>query len=257
MQKRNRIALIGFAIFYIAFGLLLTFKQEALIYQPWPQDFLACTALDTAEKITFNGTRLYVKDTHLPTAVLYHGNAGAACDRAWYTELFRAAGYGYVLVEYAGYSNDARAPSHQLILADVKNVIAFLSDRQVTKVAVVGESIGTGPAAYHASLAAPQKLLLILPFTNLAALAKNQFWFYPTSLLVDNAYDNVSALTNYEGEVQIIHGEKDTLIPLSQAQALYDSLGTKKAIHIVSGVGHNDLFMDQTASERIIQFLLE
>jgi len=257
MQKRNRIALIGFAIFYISYGLMLTFKQESLIYQPWPQDFLACTALDTDEKITFNGTRLYVKDTHLPTAVLYHGNAGSACDRAWYTELFGAAGYGYVLVEYAGYSNDTRSPSHELILADVKNVIAFLSERQVAEVVVVGESIGTGPAAYHASLAAPQKLLLISPFTNLAALAKNQFWFYPTSLLVDNAYDNVAALANYKGAVQIIHGEKDTLIPLRQAQTLYDSLGTNKAIHIVSGVGHNDLFMDQTASERVVLFLAE
>jgi pimeloyl-ACP methyl ester carboxylesterase len=200
---------------------------------------------------------MYVSTTTGPVVVLYHGNAGSACDRAFYTQFFTDAGYGYVLVEYAGFSNDPREPSHELIKQDVRNVISYLQTTKVNGVAIVGESIGTGFAAYHASLAPPQKLLLITPFTDLLDIAKGRFWLYPTSLLVDNALDNTTALKNYRGNVTIIHGAEDSIIPYKLGQRLFNSLSAEKEFVTITGSDHNDLFTYQETSTAIQNFLTQ
>lgn len=257
MKKRNYIALSLFALFYIAFGLVLTLNQEKIVYQPFFQDFDSCPDLSAAERVTYQGTRMYVSTTTGPVVVLYHGNAGSACDRAFYTQFFTNAGYGYVLVEYAGFSNDPREPSHELIKQDVRNVISYLQTTKINGVAIVGESIGTGFAAYHASLAPPQKLLLITPFTDLLDIAKERFWFYPTTFMVDNALDNTVALENYRGKVTIIHGENDLIIPYRYGQRLFDSLSTEKEFVTIIGSGHNDLFTHQETYVAFQDFLTQ
>ena len=255
MKKRNIFALSIFVIFYISFGVFLTLSQESIVYQPFPQDFDACLNFPEAQRVTFNGTRMYVHDTHKPTAVLYHGNAGSACDRVYFATLFAQAGYGYVVVEYAGYSNDARSPTHDLIKQDVKNIVEYLETENISPVTVVGESIGTGAASYHASLKAPGKLLLITPFTDLADIAKDRFWFYPTSLLVDNAFDNELNLQNYLGETLIIHGDTDSLIPYALGQTLFAGLPGEKTFITITGAGHNNLFFYPETSTAILEFL--
>jgi len=257
MKRRNIFALVVFVIFYISFGVFLTFNQEKIIYQPSAQDFAACLNFVEAEKITHQGTRMYVSTTTGPMVVLYHGNAGSACDRGVYAAQFTQAGYGYIIVEYAGFSNDTREPGHELIQQDVKNVISYLKNMEVEELVVVGESIGTGFASYHASLAPPEKLLLISPFTNLSDIAKERFWFYPTSLLVDNALDNVEALKNYRGKVAIIHGTEDSIIPYQLGRRLFASVPAEKEFISIAGAGHNDLFTVEQTYAAIQDFLTQ
>jgi hypothetical protein len=257
VKRRNIVALVMFIVFYISFGMFLTFNQEKIIYQPSAQDFAACLNFIKAEKITHQGTRMYVSATTGPMVVLYHGNAGSACDRGVYAAQFTQAGYGYIIVEYAGFGNDTKRPSHELIKQDVKNVISYLESIKMEKLVVVGESIGTGFASHHASLAPPEKLLLISPFTNLSDIAKERFWFYPTSLLVDNALDNVEALKNYRGKVVIIHGTKDSIIPYQLGQGLFTSIPTEKEFISIVGASHNDLFTLEQTYTAMQEFLTQ
>ena len=255
MKKRDKIALSIFAIFYITFGILITIKQESIVYHPNSQDFYDCPAFQAADKVTHNGTRMYVQSSNKPTVVLYHGNAGSACDRAFYTNMFTSAGYGYIVVEYAGYSAGKSQPSHELIKQDVQNVVNYLSENDITNVTVAGESIGTGAATHHASLQAPNKLILISPFTNLLDIAKSRFWFYPTSRLVDNAFDNGTALEAYENEILIIHGNEDNIIPYKLGDSLFSDLTVEKTLVTIDGAGHNNLFMYPETYQAITDFL--
>lgn len=255
MQKRNKIVLAIFAIYYVSFGILITLYQEKIIYHPNSQDFKGCVDFQDAEKVSYLGTRMYVKDTDKPTIVLYHGNAGSACDRSFYADIFTQAGYGYIIVEYAGYSNDVVKPSHELIKQNVQDVVAYIKENDISSVTVVGESIGTGIASFHASLQSPDTLLLISPFTSLADIAKSRFWFYPTSILVDNAFDTVSFLTQYKNPVTIIHGNKDTIIPHKLGKKLFELLQTQKEFITIHGAGHNDLFVYPETYTAITDFL--
>jgi pimeloyl-ACP methyl ester carboxylesterase len=257
MSQRNKIAIGIFLFFYVGFGAFLTLKQESVIYLPFPQDFADCPAFATAEKVSHEGTRMYISDLDKPVVVLYHGNAGSACDRYFYADLFSQAGYGYVLVEYAGYSNDPRPTTHALVKQDVQNVITYLDAKNVTSVTVVGESIGTGVAAYHTALAPPDKLLLISPFTNLAEIARQRFWFYPTSLLVNNAFDNTKNLHDYRGHTTIIHGSQDNIIPYKLGKKLHESLSSEKQFVTISDAGHNDLFRFAATYSAISKFLTD
>ncbi len=255
MKRRNKIALSIFGIFYVTFGILLAVFQEGIVYYPNSQDFENCLDFREAQKINYNGTRMYVKDTDKPIVVLYHGNAGSACDRKFYADIFSQAGYGYIIVEYAGYSNDAKNPSHELIKHDVENVIAYVNENHISRITVVGESIGTGIASYHVSLQSPDKLLLISPFSDLADVAKNRFWFYPTSLLVNNAFDNIANLSQYQNPITIIHGNNDTIIPHKLGQKLFASLKTKKEFLTIERAGHNDLFVYPETYTAVANFL--
>lgn len=256
MRRRNLIVIGIFLLFYVAFGFFLTLNQERVVYQPGKQDFHECPALNTADAVTFRNTRMYVADLAKPVAVLYHGNAGSACDRSFYADLFSAAGYGYILVEYAGYSNDPRITTHELVKQDVVNVTTYLKAQQIEPAAVVGESVGTGAATYHTTLAPPEKLLLITPFTDLVAVAQKRFWFYPTTLLVDNAFDNVENLKTYNGRVTIIHGTNDTIIPIDLGQQLFSTLETERQFVAIPEAGHNDLFRYTKTRDSIKHFLL-
>jgi pimeloyl-ACP methyl ester carboxylesterase len=255
MSKRNRRALSLFAIFYIGFGFFLFLNQERIVYRPFPQDFGSCPALASAEQVNASGTRMYVNQDSAPVIVLYHGNAGSACDRAWYAMQIEAAGYGYAIVEYAGYSNDPRQTTHDLIKQDVRNVIAYFTETNHPVVGIIGESIGSGPASYHASIAPPAQLLLITPFTSLKDVAQDRFWFYPAGLLVDNAFDTVAKLAAYEGTVTIIHGTDDTVIPFRFGQAVYNSIATEKTLIAVDGADHNNLLGYPETQAAITQFL--
>ena len=244
MSKRNQRALGIMITFYVLFGSYLTWQQEKIVYRPFPQEFATCENFNAATKVTHNGTRMYADLTEgQPTAVLYHGNAGSACDRNIYADIFTRAGLGYLIVEYAGYSNDPRTPSHDLVKQDVEHVVSYLREQNLTPIIVVGESIGTGAAAYHTALETPDKLLLISPFTDLKAVARGRFWLYPTNLLVDNAFNNVLALQHYPGPTLIIHGTADTIIPYRLGAELYQSLPGEKELLSINGASHNDLFL--------------
>lgn len=256
MLKRNKISLGIFFMLYVAFGAYITINQERIIYQPWPQDFASCSAFADAKKVHYNGTRMYTEDGGKGTIILYHGNAGSACDRALYATLFKNAGFGYIIVEYAGYSNDVVEPSHELIKQDVKNVISYTKKELRQKIIVIGESIGAGVAAYHISLDAPSKALLIAPFYSLAELAKSKFWFYPTSVLVNNAFNNSVLLKDFTNPLTIMHGTTDAIIPYAAGKKLFDSLDSnnKEFIPIV-GYGHNNLFTANETYSVLDQFL--
>lgn len=241
--RRNLIALGIFLAFYFAFGILLTVFQERIIYLPDARPFNDCPALENAERVEYEGTRLYVLGKGNRVAVIYHGNAGSACDRASIADAFASAGYSVVVPEYAGYSGDDRAPTHEAIREDARHVVDYLATKRYASTVVLGESIGTGLASLHASIAPPDKLILVSPFTDLAAVARHRFWFYPTSFLVDNAYDNRAALREYGGSVLILHGTDDAVIPYELGEQLFASLPAKaKAFLPIEGAGHNDMY---------------
>jgi esterase/lipase len=243
MMSRNIIALAFFLLFYISFGAYLFFNQEQFIYHSPNYTFDSCPEYPEAVLSITNDTRLFVNEVSDRALVIYTGNAGTVCDRILYAILAESAGWSPVLVSYSGYGDGTGYPTHNRIRQDVTNVIAYLETKQFSEIRILGESIGSGVAGYHASLKPPTALLLITPFDTLQNLAAHHYWFYPTRLMVQEAYNTIENLSEFQGMVTIVHGTEDIVIPYERAQYLYDSLQTtQKEFLLVEGADHNNLW---------------
>lgn len=171
--------------------------------------------------------------------LLLHGNGGQASDRAYALPCFSPRDSVYIL-EYPGYGNREGKPSEKTINAAAEAGYRFLrASFAFTPICVAAESIGSGPACYLAGLdQPPDKLVLVVPFDNLASVAKDHYPSVVVNLLLSNDWDNVQALASYKGPVEIYGAKDDTIIPVKHAAALAASVPGAKFIQIDGG--HNE-----------------
>ncbi len=233
-----RVALIT----YVFYGVLLFVRQDAMLFFPDDTPFTDCAMLDGAVQIEESGTRGYFfqNGTSTKLVIFYHGNAGRACDRGYYRTAFEHAGYSWLLVEYGGFAGDGKKASVASVLRDAEHVVLWAGKNNFSSVAVVGESIGSGPASYHASLASVEKLILITPFTSIADVGRKYFPLYPIAMMLRNDFTS-DAWAAHAKQVLVIHGTGDTIVPFSCGKALFDVLPQgKKEFLVLPGVDHND-----------------
>jgi len=84
-------------------------------------------------------------------------------------------------------------------------------------------------------------LILITPFSSLEDVATHHYPFLPVRLLLREHYDNVAALSAYNGPLAVILAGDDEIIPARYGQKLYQSYSGPKRIWIQHGRGHNTL----------------
>jgi pimeloyl-ACP methyl ester carboxylesterase len=104
---------------------------------------------------------------------------------------------------------------------------------------VAAESIGSGPAASLAHLCRqPDKFVFIVPFDSLSSVAEDHFPAFLVRLILRTNWDNMKALLNFKGPVDIFGAERDTIIPVKHAKALAAAL-PGSSLAIIDG-GHNE-----------------
>ena len=242
---------------YLILGGALFLGQKSMVYFPDNQDFEQCVGFKDFEKATHNGTRFYFKQgSNDGVIVYYHGNAGSACDRSFTAATLEQSNASLIYVEYAGYSNDTVTPSRELILKDVENIHDYVEKKAFSDVFIYGQSIGSGPASYHAFLGNVQHLILVTPFSTLAKVAQSKYIIYPVSMLLTENYDNIQWLQEYTGRLIIFHGDNDTLVPHRFSQQLYDAIPNKSKEYIlIEAMGHNDLWGSPIFINKLMSFL--
>ncbi len=246
-----------FLTVYVLFGIFLFMNQKSILYYPTHQNFETCESFQDYQKINHNGTRFYLKENSKDKIIVYyHGNAGSACDRSLSKETFEQNNASVIFVEYAGYSNDTVKPSQKLILQDVENVHNYIKQNSYKNIIVYGQSIGSGAASYHASLNNVDQLILATPFSTLKELAQSKYIIYPTALILTERYNNLEWLKNYQGDILIIHGNNDQIIPHKFSQKLFNQLNTKnKEYVLIKKAGHNDIWSFPEFKNKISEFI--
>jgi len=169
--------------------------------------------------------------------LMLHGNGGQAADRAYAMFAFDAADSVYIL-EYPGYGQRAGQPSRRAFDAAAREGYADLRARFPGKpVCVLGESIGSGPAAMLSrEPRAPDKIVLVVPFDRITDVARDHVRYLPVSLILMGTWDNVEALHGYTGSVEIFGAEQDEVIGVRHARALAASVPQAR-FHLIGG-GH-------------------
>lgn len=171
--------------------------------------------------------------------LMLHGNGGQAADRTYALPRFSARDAVFIM-EYPGYGARAGKPSKASFDAAAEEAYAALRRRfPGLRIGVVGESIGSGPASALARQATtPDKIVLVVPFDDLARVAARHAKFLPVRTILGGTWNNMQSLSAYRGRIEIFAATADTIIPVDHAEALAASLPSASYQEIAGG--HNE-----------------
>jgi pimeloyl-ACP methyl ester carboxylesterase len=225
------------AALYLAAGVLVGVNQRSLIY--FPSHDTSATQLSPW---TVDGKTIgYCRYVAVPKTVwlMTHGNAGQASHRAYVLTRMSGEDSLYVL-EYPGYGLREGRPSKDSMDGAAAEAYQILRKQfPHSPVGLIGESIGSGPASFLASSAQPpDKIVLVVPFDTLASVAAEHMPLFPVRSMIRDDWDNIAALKNYGGPVDIYGAVEDRVIPIAHAKRLAAALRNARFTAIEGG--HND-----------------
>lgn len=222
--------------------------QERLLFHPevLPADHDFAFGADVHEvAIDVPGARLVA--LHLrnpdPAGVVFylHGNGGSL--EGWFAnaEVYRRINFDLFMVDYRGYGKSTGAIEDEAQLrGDVRaawDTIAaqYAGRRRV----IVGRSLGTALAAGLAAEVAPEQTILVAPYQSMLEMADLQFPWVP-HLLLRYPLRTQDDAARVDGPLMILHGERDGLIPIAQAEAIAAGRPGTELVR-VREAGHDDI----------------
>ena len=127
-------------------------------------------------------------------------------------------------------------------MSDARETVQLVSKHYGGPLCLLGESLGCGVAGAVAKDAPDtiDGIILITPWDSLLSVAKSKFPLIPVRYFLKDTYDNIGNLKGYQGTIAIAGAERDEVIPMEHATALYQSLTGSKRMWVIKGVGHND-----------------
>jgi uncharacterized protein len=199
--------------------------------------------LETDDGEQLHGWWIAARTEPLGHLLLCHGNAGNVGDRILHANLLTAVGFDVLLFDYRGYGRSSGRPSEQGTYRDARAALACLLAQpgiDAGRVFYLGESLGGAVALNLALERPPAGLLLLSAFTCVRDLARLHYPFFPASLIPD-AYPAVRRIHDLRAPLLVLHGDRDEIVPLSHGRALFEAAQGPRHMHVLHGVGHNDL----------------
>jgi uncharacterized protein len=239
-MNHHRVAALGLSALLASLGTGCTLIQRMVLFHP-THDAQAAELQPWLDQGRIIG---YAREMPEPENVwlVLHGNGGQAATRDYMLRVFEEQDAVFVM-EYPGYGQRAGMPSRKSFDKAARQAFRLLRARFPERpVCVVSESLGSGPASVlSGEPRPPDKIVLVVPFSDLQSLAAEYVKFPPPAWLVGGGWNNVKALAGYRGPVEVFGAELDRAIPVAQARALAASL-PQAQFHLLPG-GHRDWFV--------------
>ncbi len=158
-----------------------------------------------------------------------HGNGGQAATRTYTLHCFSPLDSIYIL-EYPGYGDrPGKSSKTSFNSAALKAYNSLIATYGASKLCVLGESLGSGPASYLTTTAnPPSRVALVVPFDVLKNVAQEKFPYLPVGLIMLDRWDNIEALKSYKGRIDIYGAKYDNVIPVEHARNLARALPSAK-----------------------------
>jgi len=201
------------------------------------------------DKDTLVACRLYTHSLNSPSILYFHGNGEVISDYDYIAPLFNQLDINLCVADYRGYGASQGEPSFSTMISDA--TIIFESFTRILAqgkykgaVFVMGRSLGSVSAleiAYHHQ-SQIRGLIIESGFSSVIKLLLRLD--FPIGFLnfKDVEFPNLSRIRLVTIPTLIIHGQHDTIIPPSEAQALFEnSAAQNKHLTIIPGVDHNSI----------------
>ena len=125
--------------------------------------------------------------------------------------------------------------------------LSWLNKQEIkdNQIIIYGESLGTGVSAeisQHKNFAG---IILESPFTSMVDAGKHYYFYLPVSLLLKDRYENEKKIMNINIPIMIMHGEKDTIVPFSMGQKIFEIANEPKYSYFTKYDNHMMEYDDQ------------
>jgi uncharacterized protein len=188
--------------------------------------------------------------------IITHGNACCAFQCSHYADSIQsAAPLDVFILEYPGYADCTGQPTETTIYAAASKAFESLPANGPTY--LVGESLGTGVAAYLAGRYEKKVsgIALLAPYPCLADVAQAHMKFLPVRWLLSEHFPSEEHLRTYQGPVAVLVAGQDTVVPQRFGRKLYERYTGPKRLWEFPELDH-DRLMDQSPEiwKQIVEF---
>jgi pimeloyl-ACP methyl ester carboxylesterase len=173
--------------------------------------------------------------------LITHGNACCAVQCPHYADVIQhAAAFDVFIVEYPGYGDREGSPSLATLEESAKEAFQLLPTN--SPVYLVGESLGTGVAAYLAGcFPRVAGLALLAPYNNLTDVAQAHIRIFPVRWMLCDRFPAEDYLRDYRGPLAVVVGGRDTVVPQKFGRRLYDGYAGRKRLWEFPNSDHDQL----------------
>ena len=177
-----------------------------------------------------------------PTILYFHGQAGNLARRSERVRRYGAAGVGFMIMAYRGFSGSTGIPSERANVSDGVFAFDWLVERGVkaADIVIYGESLGTGVAAQVAAQRDVSGLVLDSPFTALTDVAAGRHPMLPVRRFIFDRYETLTHVAKILAPVLVLHGEDDSIVPMLMGKCVFEAMPGPKRLITYAGGRHLD-----------------
>ncbi len=239
---------LALAAYADALGVLYL-QQEQLIFPgtPLPADYPFAFEQRFEEiRVAVPGASLdalHFMQPHPRGLVFFiHGNAGNLATWTTGVDFYRRINYDLFIFDFRGYGKSTgRIDSEAQLDADVRAAWdAIAPAYRDQPIVIYGRSLGAALAARLARDVNPRLLVLVTPFTSLAAISRREYPFVPAWLLKYPLRTD-AVIGDIRSPILLLHGTDDAVIPLAESERLRQLARAPTELLVVAGAGHNDI----------------
>ena len=191
----------------------------------------------------------------MPTILYFHGNAGEIGDRPLRFNYYHSGGFGVAYLSYRGFGGSSGSPSEAGLIADANAAYDWLIAKGVEpgRIALLGESLGSGVAVQLAAKREVGAVALEAPYTSTVEVAAKIYWWLPVHALMKDQFKSIDFIAAVVAPLLVVHGDQDELIPVEFGRRLFAAANQPKELEVVQGFGHDVLF-EETTWAREVEF---
>ncbi len=199
----------------------------------------------------FISCRFYSVDAGNPWILYFHGNGEIASDYDQIAPFYLQKKINLVVADYRGYGLSSGMPSLGTMLEDCHPIFTAVRkelSRQgyAGKLWIMGRSLGS-LSALELAASHPDEIngiILESGFTSILPILRHLFLppLEEQSLIEQIGKEASELVGKIFLPALVIHGDRDTLVPLQEGQNLYEGLGScKKRLLIIPNSDHNTI----------------
>jgi alpha-beta hydrolase superfamily lysophospholipase len=199
------------------------------------------------------GGKIYAARAGAPVILYFHGNGEIAADYDGIAQLYTQIGITLFVLDYRGYGTSDGAPTATALVRDAWTCFTkagqVLAERKVEvgDVYLMGRSLGSAAALEIAHRAGNEIAGLILESGfayTFPLIERIGFLQVGDAFEGRDGFGNPDKIAEVTRPTLIIHGERDWIIPITDAEVLHEmSAAQEKTFVRIPGAGHNDLMM--------------